>query len=99
VSFSAAAEAFELAAAPLVVRGQEPAPAPVAQLGRALGGADDVRERHGRRDPVDVGRVPPARRDVLDLVQDVVLGPGPGQPAARSERSPRSETQAVAIAS
>jgi hypothetical protein len=70
------------AADALVVRGQELAPEPAAQLGRALGGADDVGEQDGRQNPVDVGRASPARQEVLGLVQDGVLGRAPGASAS-----------------
>ena len=48
----AAPVALELGAHELVVASHELAPARVAERGRALGGADDVGEHHGREDAI-----------------------------------------------
>src|SRR6266545_6408674 len=66
----APAEAIELSTHERVVRGNELRPAPVADLRRALGRADDVREEHRRQDGVRLGRSPDGLHEALDLVVD-----------------------------
>ena len=55
-----------------VVLVEQLAPAPVAELGRALGRADDVGEEHGREHAIRLGPGPDAREELLDLVDDRV---------------------------
>ena len=55
-----------------VVRLEQLAPATVAELGRAFGGAHDVGEQHGRQHPVRLGAAAHAGEELLDLVEDRV---------------------------
>jgi hypothetical protein len=54
-------------------------PAAVAELARPLGRADDVREHHGREDPVRLGDRAVSGEELLDVVADLVgiSHPGP----------------------
>src|SRR5919197_291292 len=65
-------ETVELDTNGLVVRLEQLAPAPVAELHRALRRADDVGEEDGREDAVGLGRRPRPGQELLDLVHDLV---------------------------
>ena len=56
-----AVEAAELTADGGMVLLQQVAPAPIADLCRSLGGADEVGEEHRREHAVRAGRLPPCR--------------------------------------
>ena len=54
-------------------------PAAVAELARALGGADDVGEQDRREHAVVVRRRASARQELLDLLEQAVLVSRPEQ--------------------
>ena len=61
------------------MRVEQLAPAPVAELGRQLRRADQIREEHGREHAVRLGAVPDAGHELLDLVEHRVLVADPRQ--------------------